>query len=58
MSRPAATVLTFFVSAAAHELVMGCITKKLRGYGAAAMMLQSKLSMLLFTILFAIANSF
>jgi len=42
MSRPTATVLTFLVSAAAHELVMGCITKKLRGYGAVAMMLQSR----------------
>ncbi|RPA76371.1 MBOAT-domain-containing protein, partial [Ascobolus immersus RN42] len=33
-------VLTFVVSAAAHELVMAVITKKLRGYGAAAMMMQ------------------
>ncbi|KAF2091837.1 sterol o-acyltransferase-like protein [Saccharata proteae CBS 121410] len=39
-SRPVATALTFFISALAHELVMGCITKKLRGYGATAMMLQ------------------
>jgi len=34
------TTLTFFVSAILHELVMGCITKKLRGYGFVAMMLQ------------------
>ncbi|KKY28268.1 putative sterol o-acyltransferase [Diplodia seriata] len=39
-SRSTATVITFLISAAAHELVMGCITKKLRGYGAFAMMLQ------------------
>ena len=32
--------ITFIVSAIFHELVMGCITKKLRGYGFAAMMLQ------------------
>lgn len=31
---------TFLVSSAAHELVMSCITKKLRGYGFLAMMLQ------------------
>lgn len=40
VSRSAATVITFFISALAHELVMGCITKKLRGYGAIALMLQ------------------
>lgn len=32
--------ITFLVSAIAHELVMSCITKKLRGYGFLAMMLQ------------------
>ena len=32
--------ITFLVSAAGHELIMGCITKKLRGYGFVAMMLQ------------------
>lgn len=45
LSRPMATVLTFLVSALAHELVMGCITKKLRGYGFFAMMLQMPLVM-------------
>ena len=35
-----ATLITFLVSAAGHELVMGCITKKLRGYGFVAQMLQ------------------
>lgn len=40
-SRSAATIITFFISALAHELVMGCITKKLRGYGFFAMMLQT-----------------
>lgn len=45
MSRPIATGVTFFVSALAHELVMGCITKKLRGYGFFAMMLQMPIVM-------------
>ena len=45
MSRPVATVITFFISALAHELVMGCITKKLRGYGFFAMMLQMPIVM-------------
>ena len=40
MPRGAATALTFFVSAVLHELIMGCITQKLRGYGFVAMMLQ------------------
>lgn len=40
MSRPLATGLTFLISALAHELVMGCITRKFRGYGFFAMMLQ------------------
>ncbi|KAL2439199.1 putative sterol O-acyltransferase 2 [Exophiala dermatitidis] len=35
-----AMVITFLVSALGHELIMGCITKKLRGYGFIAMMLQ------------------
>jgi sterol O-acyltransferase len=32
--------ITFFVSSIAHELVMSCITKKLRGYGFLMMMMQ------------------
>ena len=40
MPKGLAQALTFFVSAILHELVMGCITKKLRGYGFVAMMLQ------------------
>jgi len=40
LSRPAATAITFFISAVAHELVMGCITRKFRGYGFFFMMLQ------------------
>lgn len=32
--------ITFLVSSLAHELVMSCITKKMRGYGFLAMMLQ------------------
>ena len=45
MSRPLATVITFFISAIAHELVMGCITRKFRGYGFFAMMLQMPIVM-------------
>ncbi|KAK5132619.1 hypothetical protein LTR08_008818 [Meristemomyces frigidus] len=40
MSRPVATAVTFFVSAVGHELVMGCITRKFRGYGFFFMMMQ------------------
>ncbi|KAL9122713.1 MAG: hypothetical protein Q9187_000732 [Circinaria calcarea] len=40
LSRGTSTALTFLVSALLHELVMGCITKKLRGYGFVAMNLQ------------------
>ncbi|KAK2738192.1 hypothetical protein FQN57_007167 [Myotisia sp. PD_48] len=39
-SAPGAMAITFLVSSIAHELVMVCITKKLRGYGFLAMMLQ------------------
>lgn len=46
LSRPVATVITFLISALAHELVMGCITKKLRGYGFFAMMLQMPIVMI------------
>lgn len=39
-SNSVAMAVTFLVSALGHELIMGCITKKLRGYGMVAMMLQ------------------
>lgn len=39
-SQSVAMLTTFLVSSVAHELVMSCITKKLRGYGFLAMMLQ------------------
>jgi sterol O-acyltransferase len=39
-SNGVAMAVTFLVSALGHELIMGCITKKLRGYGFFAMMLQ------------------
>jgi len=39
-SNATAMTITFLVSALGHELIMGCITKKLRGYGFVAMMLQ------------------
>ena len=45
MSRPLATGITFLISALAHELVMGCITRKFRGYGFIAMMLQMPIVM-------------
>ena len=40
VSKGTSTALTFLISALLHELVMGCITQKLRGYGFFAMMLQ------------------
>ena len=40
LSRPIATGITFFISALAHELIMGCITRKFRGYGFVLMMMQ------------------
>jgi sterol O-acyltransferase len=46
VSRQTATLITFFTSALAHELVMGSITKKLRGYGFFAMMLQMPIVMI------------
>ncbi|KAI9843335.1 MAG: hypothetical protein M1837_006461 [Sclerophora amabilis] len=46
MSRPMATLITFLVSAVGHELVMACITKKLRGYGFLAQMLQLPIVMI------------
>jgi sterol O-acyltransferase len=39
-SNSIAMAITFLVSSLGHELIMGCITKKLRGYGFVAMMLQ------------------
>jgi sterol O-acyltransferase len=41
-----ATVLTFLISAIGHEIVMGCITKKVRGYGFIGQMLQLPIVML------------
>ncbi|KAF7949022.1 hypothetical protein EAE96_008198 [Botrytis aclada] len=35
-----ATFITFFISAIGHEIVMACITKKLRGYGMVLQMSQ------------------
>ncbi|KAL8696083.1 MAG: hypothetical protein Q9224_002980 [Gallowayella concinna] len=40
MSRNMSTLITFLLSAFGHELVMGCITKKLRGYGFLGQMMQ------------------
>ncbi|ATY63677.1 sterol o-acyltransferase (APE2) [Cordyceps militaris] len=44
--RAGATALTFLISAVGHEIVMGCITKKLRGYGFICQMLQLPIVML------------
>ncbi|KAL2888219.1 putative sterol O-acyltransferase 2 [Ceratocystis lukuohia] len=38
--RAGATVLTFLVSAFGHELIMACISKKVRGYGFVCQMMQ------------------
>lgn len=35
-----ATLITFLISAIGHEIVMACITKKIRGYGFMAQMSQ------------------
>ncbi|PNY23376.1 O-acyltransferase, partial [Tolypocladium capitatum] len=42
----AATVITFVISAVGHEVVMACITKKIRGYGFVCQMLQLPIVML------------
>lgn len=41
-----ATLITFLISAIGHEIVMGCITKKVRGYGFLAQMSQLPIVML------------
>lgn len=40
IGRNMATLITFLISAVGHEIVMACITKKLRGYGFICQMLQ------------------
>ncbi|KAH7141320.1 MBOAT, membrane-bound O-acyltransferase family-domain-containing protein [Dactylonectria estremocensis] len=46
IGRSGATVITFLISAVGHEIVMACITKKLRGYGFVCQMLQLPIVML------------
>ncbi|KAH8888799.1 MBOAT-domain-containing protein [Thozetella sp. PMI_491] len=46
VGRAYATLLTFLISAIGHEMVMACITKKLRGYGFVCQMLQLPIVML------------
>lgn len=41
-----ATVITFLISAVGHEIVMACITKKLRGYGFICQMMQLPIFMM------------
>jgi sterol O-acyltransferase len=40
IGKPRATLITFFISAICHEVVMGCISGKIRGYGFLAQMSQ------------------
>jgi sterol O-acyltransferase len=40
MGKASATIITFLISAVGHEIVMACITKKLRGYGFICQMMQ------------------
>jgi sterol O-acyltransferase len=46
IGRNNATFITFLVSALGHEIIMACITKKLRGYGFVCQMLQLPIVML------------
>ncbi|KAH8595767.1 MBOAT, membrane-bound O-acyltransferase family-domain-containing protein [Bisporella sp. PMI_857] len=46
IGRPMATLITFLISAIGHEIVMACITKKIRGYGFFAQMSQLPLVMI------------
>jgi sterol O-acyltransferase len=46
LGRVYATVITFLISAVGHEIVLACITKKLRGYGFVCQMLQLPIVML------------
>lgn len=46
IGRNLATLITFLISAFGHEIVMACITKKLRGYGFICQMLQLPIVML------------
>jgi hypothetical protein len=41
-----ATLITFLISAIGHEIVMACITKKMRGYGFLAQMSQLPIMMI------------
>jgi len=46
IGKPMATLITFLISAIGHEIVMACITKKLRGYGFLAQMSQLPIVMI------------
>lgn len=41
-----ATLITFLISAVGHEIVMACITKKIRGYGFICQMMQLPIFMM------------
>ncbi|CAJ2508284.1 Uu.00g094700.m01.CDS01 [Anthostomella pinea] len=46
IGRNMATLITFLISALGHEIIMACITKKLRGYGFVCQMMQLPIVML------------
>ncbi|RFU28068.1 hypothetical protein B7463_g8278, partial [Scytalidium lignicola] len=46
IGRPMATLITFLISAIGHEIIMACITKKIRGYGFLAQMSQLPIVMI------------
>ncbi|PBP24907.1 hypothetical protein BUE80_DR004094 [Diplocarpon rosae] len=46
IGRPMATLITFLISSIGHEIVLACITKKIRGYGFLAQMSQLPIVML------------
>lgn len=46
IGKPMATLMTFLISAIGHEIVMACITKKIRGYGFLAQMSQLPIVMI------------
>ncbi|KAI6778507.1 sterol O-acyltransferase-like protein [Emericellopsis cladophorae] len=46
LGKSRATVITFLISAVGHEIVMACITKKIRGYGFICQMMQLPIFMM------------
>ena len=46
VGKPSATLITFLISAIGHEIIMACITKKVRGYGFICQMMQLPIFMM------------